>query len=72
MTRRNYAVAVQDRTSGLVYALCCSTTTDAFDDQKAAMFTAMVGGDVVRADELDSFDPWILKGARLQIVKGLN
>ena len=34
--RRNYAVAVRDARKGLVYALCCSTTTDAFDERKAA------------------------------------
>jgi DNA-binding IclR family transcriptional regulator len=40
-------VAVRDARKGLVYALCCSTTTDAFDERKAAMFTAMVRSFVV-------------------------
>lgn len=48
MTRRNYAVAVQDVRRGLVYALCCSTTTDAFNERKAAMFTAMTQSFVVQ------------------------
>jgi DNA-binding IclR family transcriptional regulator len=47
VTRRNYAAAVQDLRTGLVYALCCSTTTDGFDDQKEAMFKAMLRSFVV-------------------------
>mmetsp|Transcript_3869 Transcript_3869/g.6052 ORF Transcript_3869/g.6052 Transcript_3869/m.6052 type:complete len:158 (+) Transcript_3869:134-607(+) len=47
VTRRNYAAAVQDVRRGVVYALCCSTTADTFDEQKASMFKAMLRSFVV-------------------------
>lgn len=47
VARRNYAAVVSDPKTGLVYAMCCSTTTDGFSDQKAAMFRAMVRSFVV-------------------------
>ena len=47
VTRRNFAAVKVDARTGLIYALCCSTTTDGFDERKAAMFTDMVRSFVV-------------------------